>query len=169
MSTFSAGSISSVRSPGQDAVDVIERHFAAENAHDVAATLATYTDDVVWDDVAHPACPVRGKDATRLMYEGIMAAIPDLRLERITRFATGDHVVDESQATGHVLGTFLGVDGGGAAVSFRILHVFDLRDALISREQAWFDTAGVLRQIAEHAQAAGTTEPIDASRESEPA
>lgn len=26
-------------------LDMIERHFAAENAHDVQATLDTYTDD----------------------------------------------------------------------------------------------------------------------------
>jgi ketosteroid isomerase-like protein len=31
-------------------LDIIERHFAAENAHDVQATLETYTDDIVWDD-----------------------------------------------------------------------------------------------------------------------
>jgi len=161
MSTPSADSIPS----GQKAPvpDVIERHFAAENAHDVRATLATYTDDVIWDDVAHPACPVRGKDATALMYEDILVAFPDLHFESITRFVTGDHVVDESLVTGHVVGRFLGVDGGGAPVSFRMLHVFDLRDGLISREQAWFDTASVLRQIAEHAQAVDTVEPVDGS------
>lgn len=60
------------------------------------------------------------------------------------------HVGDESLANGHVHGSFLGVDGGGAPVSFRRLHVFDLCGGLISREQAWFDTASVLRQIAEH-------------------
>ena len=58
--------------------------------------------------------------------------------------------MDEAIATGHVEGSFLGVDGGGAPVKFRMLHVFDLRDGLIAREQAWFDTAGVLRQIAAH-------------------
>ncbi|MGA9859599.1 MAG: ester cyclase [Solirubrobacteraceae bacterium] len=131
-------------------MDIIERHFAAENAHDVPATLDTYTDDVIWDDVGHPACPVQGKAATAGMYEGIMAAIPDLHLESVLRFSSGDHVVDEALATGHVQGSFLGVDGGGAPVSFRMLHVFDLRDGLIAREQAWFDTAGVLRQIESH-------------------
>jgi uncharacterized protein len=152
MSTFAAGPRPPAGEPGQETElpGVIERHFAAENAHDIPATLATYTDDVVWDDVANPACPVRGKQATAGMYEGILSAIPDLRLEGIVRFASGDHVVDESWASGHVHGSFLGVDGGGAPVSFRMLHVFDLQDGLISREQAWFDTAGVLRQIAEH-------------------
>lgn len=173
MSTPSPAPTSNVRSPGQEAVpDVIARHFAAENAHDVAATLATYTDDVIWDDVANPACPVTGKDATALMYEGIMAAIPDLHLETITRFATDDHAVDESLATGHVVGNFLGVHGGAAPVSFRMLHVFDLDGGLISREQAWFDTASVLRQIAEHTAtedaAPGAPAPVDAARPGEP-
>ena len=43
-------------------MDIIDRHFAAENAHDVQATLDTYTDDIVWDDVTHPDSPFRGKE-----------------------------------------------------------------------------------------------------------
>jgi len=74
-------------------MDIIEQHFAAENAHDVPATLATYADDLVWDDVGNPACPVQGKSAAAEMYEGIMDAIPDLHLESVSRFACGDHVV----------------------------------------------------------------------------
>jgi uncharacterized protein len=129
-------------------MDLIDRHFAAENAHDVAATLATYTDDVVWDDVGNPACPVYGKSAAAEMYSGIMAAITDIHLESVRRFACGDHVVDESIVTGHVCGSFAGTEGGGAPIRFRMLHVFDIRDDLISREQAWFDTADVVRRPA---------------------
>jgi uncharacterized protein len=131
-------------------MDIIEQHFAAENAHDVLATLATYTDDLVWDDVGNPACPVYGKSAAAEIYEGIIEAIPNLHLESVSRFACGAHVIDESIATGHVGGTFIGIDGGGAPVRFRILHLFDIRDGLISREQAWFDTAGVIRQVESH-------------------
>jgi steroid delta-isomerase-like uncharacterized protein len=128
-------------------MDIIERHFAAENDHDVARTLATYVDDVIWDDVANPMCPVQGKEATSVMYQGVLSSIPDIHLQPLARFSCGDHVVDESQLTGHVEGSFLGIDGGGASVSFRILHIFDLRDGLISREQVWFDSADVKRQI----------------------
>ena len=128
-------------------MEIIDRHFAAENAHDIEATLATYTDDLVWDDVGNPICPVFGKQAAAEIYEGIMEAVPDIHLESTFRFATDDHVIDESIATGHIQGNFIGVDGGGAPVRFRILHVFDIRDGLISREQAWFDTAGVIRQV----------------------
>jgi steroid delta-isomerase-like uncharacterized protein len=131
-------------------MDIIEEHFAAENAHNVSATLATYTEDVVWDDVSIPVCPVHGKSAAAEIYEGIMDAIPDIHLESVGRFACGDHVVDESIVTGHIRGSFVGIEGGGAPVRFRMLHVFDICDGLISREQAWFDTAGVIRQIGSH-------------------
>ena len=131
-------------------MEIIDRHFAAENARDVPGTLATYQDDLVWDDVGNPACPVYGKQAAAEIYQGIMDAIPDLHLESIGRFSCGDHVVDESIVTGHIRGAFVGVEGGGAPVRFRMLHVFDIRDGLICREQAWFDTAGVIRQVESH-------------------
>ena len=136
--------------------DIIDRHFAAENAHDVGATLATYTDDVVWDDVTHPSCPVYGKEAAGAIYAGIIEAIPDVHLESVRRFSAGESVVvDESILTGHVHGSWAGVEGGGAPVRIRMLHVFDLRDGLIARENTWFDAAAVARQIEAFKQDAG--------------
>ena len=128
-------------------MEVIERHFAAENAHDVAATLATYTETIVWDDVTHARSPFKGKQAVAEVYDGILQAIPDLHLQSVLRFQCADHVVDESIVTGHVVGEFAGVAGAGAPVCFRLLHVFDLRDGLIDRENAWFDSAAVRRQV----------------------
>ncbi len=130
-------------------MDIIDRHFAAENAHDVEATLATYTDDVVWDDVTHPDSPFHGKAAVAAVYGSIIDAIPDLHLETIRRFSSGDgrYEVDESWLTGHVSGSWAGMDGGGAPVRLRMLHVFELRDGLIAYENTWFDAADVQRQI----------------------
>jgi len=130
-------------------MDIIDRHFAAENAHDVPATLATYTDDIVWDDVTHPDAPFHGKEEVASVYSTIIDAIPDLRLETVRRLNDegGRFVVDESIISGHVVGEWAGVNGGGAPVSIRILHVFELRDGLISHENAWFDAAAVQAQI----------------------
>jgi predicted ester cyclase len=47
-----------------------------------------------------------------------------------------------------VLGHFAGVAGHGAAVRFRLLHVFEFTAGRISREIAWMDTATVLAQLA---------------------
>jgi steroid delta-isomerase-like uncharacterized protein len=125
-------------------MDIIDEHFAAENAHDIPRTLATYADDIIWDDVSNPLCPVQGKAGAEANYEDIMRTIPDLRLESVLRFASDEHVVDEGILTGHVNGTYLGIECDGAPLRFRILHVFDVRNGLIAREQAWFDTAGVM-------------------------
>ena len=132
-------------------MDIIERHFAAENAHDVQATLDTYTDDIVWDDVTHPLSPFRGKEAIGHVYSGINDAIPDVTLTSVRRFSGegGRYVVDESIVTGHVHGEFAGLAGGGAPVEFRTLHVFEIRDGLICYENAWFDASAVQRQISE--------------------
>ena len=133
-------------------MDIIDRHFAAENAHDVAATLATYTDDIVWDDVTHPLCPVQGKKAAGEIYSTIIDAIPDVHLETVRRFSAdgGSKVVDESILTGHVDGAWSGIAGEGAPVRVRILHVFDLENGLIARENTWFDAAEVMRQVEEY-------------------
>lgn len=130
-------------------MEIIDRHFAAENAHDVEGTLATYTDDIVWDDVTHPDSPFRGKDEVGRVYSGIIDAIPDVNLRTVRRFTGegGRFVVDESILTGHVEGEWSGMQGGGAPVEVRILHIFELRDGLISYENAWFDASAVQRQI----------------------
>lgn len=130
-------------------MDIIDRHFAAENAHDVEATLATYTDDIVWDDVTHPDAPFHGKEEVGQVYASIIDAIPDVKLESVRRFSgeDGRYVVDESRLTGHVEGEWSGMPGGGAPVEVRILHVFEVRDGLICYENAWFDAANVQRQI----------------------
>jgi steroid delta-isomerase-like uncharacterized protein len=128
-------------------MDIIDRHFAAENAHDVEATLATYTDDIVWDDVTHPDSPFSGKEAVGSVYASIIDAIPDVRLTSVKRIKAGKTVIDESMLTGHVHGMWSGIEGGGAPVAVRILHIFEIRDGLISYENAWFNAADVMRQV----------------------
>ena len=59
----------------------------------------------------------------------------------------GRWVVDESNVTGHVHGQWAGIDGGGAPVEVRILHLFRLRDGLIEYENTWFDSAAISRQV----------------------
>ena len=130
-------------------MDIVDQHFAAENAHDVAATLATYTDDIVWDDVTHPLSPVHGKEAVGAVYTDIIAAIPDVHFDSVRRFgsADGSWVVDVSDVTGHVEGEWAGAAGDGAPVQLRILHLFQVRDGLIAYENTWFDSAAVQRQV----------------------
>lgn len=83
------------------------------------------------------------------VYSSIIDAIPDMVLRSVERFTGEDGriVVDESTLEGHVHGEWAGMHGGGAPLSVRILHVFELRDGLICYENAWFEAAEVQRQI----------------------
>jgi len=130
-------------------MDIVDQHFAAENAHDVAATLATYTDDIVWDDVTHPLSPVHGKEAVGAVYSDIIAAIPDVKFVSTRRFSSEDGrwVADAWDVPGHRQGAWAGIGGDGALVELRILHLFQLRDGLIAYENTWFDSAAVVRQV----------------------
>ncbi|MGH8924469.1 MAG: nuclear transport factor 2 family protein [bacterium] len=132
-------------------MEIIDRHFAADNAHDVEATLSTDTDDIVWDDVTHPDAPFHGKVEVGAVYSSIIDAIPDVHLVSVKRFSgeDGRYVVDESILTGHVDGTWSGMEGAGAPVRVRFLHILELRDGLIAYENAWFDASAVSRQIAD--------------------
>jgi len=68
---------------------------------------------------------VHGKSAAAEMYEGIMDAIPDIHLESVGRFVRGDHVVDESIATGHVRGSFMALtrrSAGSLPDAARVRH-----------------------------------------------
>jgi predicted ester cyclase len=41
----------------------------------------------------------------------------------------------------------LGLPGHGRRISFRILHVFEFRDGLVSRENVWLDSAAIVSQL----------------------
>jgi predicted ester cyclase len=46
-----------------------------------------------------------------------------------------------------VPGTFLGLAGNGRRITFRILHIFEFRGGLISRENVWLDGGAIQQQL----------------------
>lgn len=46
-----------------------------------------------------------------------------------------------------VPGEFLGIPGNGRRITFRLLHVWEFRHGLISRENVWLDGGSVLAQL----------------------
>jgi SnoaL-like polyketide cyclase. len=53
----------------------------------------------------------------------------------------------EQLMTGTAVGDFMGFPGNGKRLTFRILHVFEFRDGLISRENVWVDGASIIAQL----------------------
>ena len=126
---------------------LVERHLKAEGAGDIEGAVAVYTDDVVHDAVGFPGTPRQGKDAAREFYGFLTANFRTDGEQPLHQFVTDDALVLEQLMTGTVIGEMLGIPGNGRTVSFRILHVFEFRDGLVSREQVWIDSAAIVEQL----------------------
>jgi ketosteroid isomerase-like protein len=127
---------------------IVDEHFVYEATDDVEGVLGTLTDDVQHHVVGSPWGPLSGKAAVRPLYEAIFADLKGESVEPVARWYGDDFVVDETMWTGRIEdGRVFGLDGKSGQVTFRLLHVFELRDGLISRENVWSDVVDIARQI----------------------
>jgi steroid delta-isomerase-like uncharacterized protein len=136
------------RTMDQDQMTVlVERHLQAEGAGDVEGAVAVYTDDVEHDVVGSPTGVLHGKDAARAFYRELTANFRSEEERAIRRYCTADAMTLDQMMTGRVTGSMLGLPGNGRRITFRILHVFEFKDGLISRENVWFDGAAIQQQL----------------------
>jgi steroid delta-isomerase-like uncharacterized protein len=126
---------------------LVAAHLKAEGAGDVDGAVAVYTDDIEHDVVGSPAGVLRGKAAARAFYEDLTANFRTEDESVNHTFVTDDAFVLDQMMTGTVSGSMLGFPGNGRRVTFRILHVFEFRDGLISRENVWLDGAAIAQQL----------------------
>ena len=127
---------------------LVERHLKAEGAGDVEGAVSVYTDDVEHDVVGWPTGVLHGKQAAREFYEHLTANFRTEEERPTHRYHTDDAMVLDQQMTGTVTGSLLGLPGNGRRITFRVLHVFEFRDGLISRENVWLDGAAIQQQLA---------------------
>jgi ketosteroid isomerase-like protein len=127
---------------------LVNEHFMYEARDDVDGVLASLADDVKHEVIPSPAGMQTDRSRIRAFYETLLA---DLRGESVTpvrRLYGENFVVDESTWRGHVTdGRLFGLDGKSGPVSFRLLHVFELRDGKISNEAVWCDLGSLQRQL----------------------
>ena len=117
-----------------DLDQIIDDHFAAEVRADVPAIVATFSADIEHDFVENDRAS-HGRDEAAAFYTALFA---DLRLEAIEplhRYYGDDFVVDESLVLARAVGTPLGIPGRDRPLRFRLLHVFEVRDGLITRRK----------------------------------
>jgi steroid delta-isomerase-like uncharacterized protein len=127
--------------------DLVCRHLRAEGRADVDGAIAVYTDDIEHDVVGYPGSPHYGKGGAREFYEERTANFRAEGEKVLHRYITDDAMILEQVMTGTVIGALLGLPGYGRRISFRILHVFEFRDELISRENIWLDTPAIVEQL----------------------
>lgn len=126
---------------------LVEEHFRAEDAGDLDAAVAAYTDDVEHDVVGAPGGPLRGPAAARARYAALLANVRTDAMTLRRRYHADAACIVEHDVAATVVGEFAGVPGRGRTVRFRLLHVFEFTGGRISRENVWMDTATVLAQL----------------------
>ena len=127
---------------------LIHTHLDAEGAGDVETACSVYAEDVEHDVVDFPGCPSVGIDAARSFYTFLTANIRTTGEKPLNQFVTdAGAIVLEAEMSADVIGEFLGIPGNGRSVQFRVLHVFEFDDSLITREQVWLDTGAIVAQL----------------------
>ena len=129
-----------------DRVKLVREHLSFENAHDLAGVLATFGrsaryDDEPWDEHHE------GADAVRSFYEGLMKALPDLRIVVTAEHATPEAVVVECVIEGTHGGAWRGLPPTGRHLAFPLCGVYTFdADGRLRGERIYYDRATVLRQ-----------------------
>jgi len=124
------------------------RHLAAENAHRLEETLATLTEDCVFEDVALQRT-FHGHAGAAEYYRMWWSAFGlKVELQGGTRhWITDDLFVSETSYVGAHVGEFLDIQATGRPIQFRFVVFVTFRDGLFAGERFYYDLATLLRQI----------------------
>jgi predicted ester cyclase len=151
-----------VSSPGHHLLD---RLYAAVNAHDPDAVAALCTEDVVWEDPAAPEA-LRGPEAVRRFHRDTMfRSLPDVRIQIID----GPYFsLDRTRAAVrlHISGTMTGpmeppgFAPTGGRLEFETAEFSHFQGELLARHTVVLDMLALARQIGAAPKAGTTAERI---------
>jgi hypothetical protein len=111
----------------------VQVHCDAEKAGDWEKIKMMYTDDIIWER----ACMnqrVEGKEAVAAAYMEVFSVLRNWHFQCLDRFATEDRVVDEGLFTFEVAKDGIMPLPVGTRGELRLVHIFEMRNALVSRE-----------------------------------
>jgi ketosteroid isomerase-like protein len=111
----------------------VQIHFDAEKAGHWEKIKTMYTEDIVWERACMKHL-VKGKEAVAAAYMEVFSALRNWDFECLDRFATEDRVVDETVFTFEVAKDGVMPLPVGTRAKLRLVHIFDMRDGLVSRE-----------------------------------
>lgn len=126
---------------------IVDEHFRAEAAMDFDAILKTYTDDIVFDVAGMPDT-LQGKQSAASFYHQLFADLVTEKVTPLRRLYGANLVVDDALFDCRAIGRPFGLEGRNRPVRFRLLHLFEMRDGRICRENAWLDLGALQRQLA---------------------
>ena len=87
------------------------------------------------------------RDGVRMLFAGMRAAFPDLRVTIHEQIADAGKVVTRKTFSGTHGGPFLGVPATGNSVSFDAIDILTFRDGLIREHRVVVDQLTLLQQL----------------------
>jgi steroid delta-isomerase-like uncharacterized protein len=124
---------------------IVREHIAAENAHDVSRTIATFH---------HPRYEVMpfgsvndGADAVRDFLGGIFSGFPNLHIDVPRVHQADDAVIVEVVLTGTHQGQFAGIAPTGRQIEVPLVGIFEFDGDRLMCERVYFDMATWIRQL----------------------
>ena len=126
---------------------LVEEHVRHENDHNLEAIMGTFGATAQYDDEPWDAHYV-GRDAVRAFYEGMLQALPGLRIDVLHTHASDTAVVLEVVIRGQHLGPWRGLPATGAQIELPLCGIFTFDDAeRLAGERIYYDRATLLRQL----------------------
>jgi hypothetical protein len=129
-------------------LDVVAAHFHNENPDDVDKAIALYAPDICWEGPNRGVIYTDAQDVKEA-YLGIFRTLAFRKMTNLRRFAAGSFVFDDLIAEVTVIGNEMPnmPFPVGTTMNVRLVHCFELRDGLITREIAyemWREKGGAL-------------------------
>jgi SnoaL-like domain len=128
--------------------EVVNQHFMYEATDDIEGVLSSLTADADHEVVPSPMGPIKGQEQIRAYYEMLFPCLRDGSITPVRRLYGDGFIVDETIWHGQLAdGHALCLDGKTGEIDLRLLHIFNLDEGKISREQVWCDLALVQQNL----------------------
>lgn len=98
------------------------------------------------DHTPLPGVPAT-REGVRMLFAGMHAAFPDLRITIHEQIADEEKVVTRKTFRGTHSGPFLGIAGTGNAISFEVIDILTIREGKIREHRVILDQLGLLQQL----------------------
>ena len=125
---------------------VLHQHLAAETVFDMEGTLATLTEDCLFEDV--PTGEVHhGRDGVRSYYREWWTAFAIVPQDIRSYIVSESFLIVETRFVGTHRGSYRGAAATGKPLNLPVAIFISLRDGLMSGERFYYDRATLFAQI----------------------
>lgn len=128
---------------------ILKAHLEAENAHELEAIMATYSDS---PSIELNGSRIEGLAATcefhrSFGFGGGEGSFSDVHVAERRRYATHDAIVIEQTLTGRHTGAWRGIAATGATISIAVCTVYAFEGGRLARESVYLDEGRLQRTL----------------------